>query len=304
MDNKKKIIIISAIILLLSSSLILKSVKADEEITQIQYKFGDNNGSAQDISLSLDSAPTDGNILICCIGEMRYPASGLYVDSITQDGVYWEMVIRSDAIGGSAPYYARSEIWVGYVGEEANTDILVDIYPTPSGYWCFADVFEYSNLDMDNLIDETAHNENLGGAGIDHSDTGTTDTTDTDNELWIGAVYSYSGGSTLYDQYDPTNDFTLYDGISKSNGGIQSLACLEKIVSETGEANSGTTIDYSEWMSSCIATFRGVSTAPTPTPTPTTYTEEDLGDYFVFGGLLSFILSFMVILIVLQRRKN
>lgn len=67
--------------------------------------------------------------------------------------------------------------------------------------------------------------------------------------MWIGSI------TTLVAQSTPTNDFALLYG---GTTGSTSNAFLEKIVSGTGTANSGTTLGASNVWTGVIATFKGL----------------------------------------------
>ena len=211
-------------------------------IVRVQGNARGTSGSGStSVSVTLGAAPTPGNVLVLTIGiygQVNLPS----VTGISQTGVTWYYQIKS----------SRStvdiEIWFGIVGSGASTNLTVSW--ANFGY-SVANVCEYSGILTSGYLDKTA---SANGQSTSPS-TGTTDTTTQADELWIGATAS--GGAN--NQTSPTNGFTLMDGVK--NVAI-SNAYLEKIVSATGTANSGTTASNASWAG-CIATFKA-SAAPPP----------------------------------------
>ena len=195
--------------------------------------------------VTMDSTPTSGNLLIACIGTDEGLTPYVTVSSITQTGVNW-------ATGGAGKQvqsqninsYLNSEIWVGIVGAGASTTITIALSDPPNN-GAVADVCEYSGLVTSAFLDKTATATGTSTA----TSTGTTATTTQNDELWIGSIAVY-----FWAQSTPTNGFTLFDGAKYSQGNGMSEAYLEKIVSATGTANSGTTCSNA-YYAGCIATF-------------------------------------------------
>jgi hypothetical protein len=217
-------------------------------ITRIQ---GNARGTTTSTSLdvTLDSTPTEGNLLIACIGT-HCEGSLPTVVSVTQDGVTWTKC-KSDMVGAYDYYYGNIEIWQGVVDSSTSTDIAILLSATPLSYCAIADVCEYSGL-LSSGLDVTASNNGTSTS----QDTGTTDTTTQDNELWVGAILKFSGSQTT-----PTEGFTLLDGEVTSE---TSVAYLEKIVSSNGTANSGTTSASGDYWVGCIATFKAAVASAYP----------------------------------------
>jgi len=213
-------------------------------ITRVQ---GNAKGTSttNNISVTMASTPTSGNVLIAVIG-MNTSSKNVSVTSIIQTGVTWTLQVRST--NGS---YLGIEIWLGVVGAGAATGITINLSGN-AAYGGVADVCEYSGVAISGYLDKTAIN-----AGTSYQiDTGTTVTTTQADELWIGGG-SPAGADT---QSSPTNGFTLLDGVYYN---YVSVSYLEKIVSATGTANSGTTIGVYHVWAGCIATFKA-SGAPPP----------------------------------------
>jgi hypothetical protein len=187
---------------------------------------------------TLALTPTTGNVLIATISLNSWGNSPT-VTSIAETGVIW--------------YYATSilinaawdvEIWIGIVGATPSKTVTLSL--SHSSAETITDIYEYSGMLTTDYLDKTASNP--GGFSA-QTDTGTTVGTSQPNELWIGAIYAQNN------QSNPTNGFTLYDGVKGTWSG---LGYLEKIVSAMGTANSGTTITAQSWFG-CIATFKGAS---------------------------------------------
>lgn len=204
---------------------------------------GTNNTS---FTVTQSQAPANGNANILCLqvsGSQTNPS----ITSIVQTDVTWSLV-KPDA-------YCGGNIYIGIVGAGAGTLITINLSGGTGTFIDIADVCEYSGIDTSSYLDKTASNYGYSAAG----DTGTTATTTQANELWIGCIaagYSTSGAV----QSSPTNGFTLLDGAELHSGSYYgSTAYLEKIVSATGQANSGTTISYSNYWSGLMATFKAAA---------------------------------------------
>ena len=190
------------------------------------------------ISVTLSSTPSNGHALIAAIA--CYGSGGITsVTSISETGVTWTKQVAKLFGGGIA------EIWFGVVGSGASTSITVNLDGTPN-YGAVANICEYSGLLTTGFLDQSG---NAAGNGPSTS-TGTTVTTTQSAELLVGCIEICSGSAT---QSAPTNGFTLLDGAQYN---LVSGAYLEKIVSVTGTANSGTTISGTDAYSGVIATFK------------------------------------------------
>jgi hypothetical protein len=211
-----------------------------DPITRVQ---GNARGTGTtSVSVTMASTPTNGNVLVAVIGMNSYSASRT-VSSITQTGVTWTYQIRKGAVYN---VYMSVEIWLGVVGSGASKSVAVAL-SGEAELGAVADICEYSGVATSSFLDKTATNSGHNAA----TNTGTTDTTTQANELWIGGT-----AAATYTQSTPTNDFTLLDGAVYS---FVSCAYLEKIVSSTGAANSGTTMSTAyDWVG-CIATFKAAA---------------------------------------------
>jgi len=217
------------------------------------------------ISITLDSAPTQGNLLVAVVGCADY--SGVTANSITQTGVNWS----SGGAGKQISYQyndgsgdiLESSVWVGIVGSGASTSLTITLSATPLE-GAAADVFEYSGLATSSFKDKTATNHGL----LNPPSTGTTDTTTQADELWVGCVYVYKNESYT----GASNGFTHYDGIRIT--GVTywtAVNAVAKIVSSTGTASSALTpTGAGTQTSACIVTLKG------KVPTTVTYSTDVL----------------------------
>jgi hypothetical protein len=196
--------------------------------------------------VTLANTPTNGNILVCCIAHNNDGTE--HVTGITQTNVVWTEQ-KSNEVGGLVSAY----IWYGIVSAGASTTVTITFSANP--YAAVADICEYSGMLTTGFLDKTA---SASGGSNTAVVTGTTATTTQAVELWIGI-----GSLNWMAQTTPQNGFTLLDGAA----GTSSCAYLEKIVSSTGTASSGTTGADANYWAGCMATFKGTTEAPPTTPT-------------------------------------
>jgi hypothetical protein len=202
------------------------------------------------ITVTMNSTPVDGDLLVACVGSSNNVGAYCTVSSITQTNVNWS----TDGAGMQTQSQYSSakldtEIWIGIVGSGASKTITITLSGAPVNGGV-ADVCEYSGLVVSSFLDKTA---SASGTSTNFV-TGTTATTTQASELWIGSIAVYYWG-----QSNPINDFTLLDGATYTGGGNPvSEAYLEKIVSATGTANSGTS-GNNAYYAGCIATFKAAA---------------------------------------------
>ena len=216
-------------------------------------------GLGTTLTVTQNSPPTNGNlnILAFCSTVTEFE-SGSYVtrsvSSITQTGVTWTKQAFQDTWWEHPANHLNtlnSEIWVGVVGAGASATITLTLLGTgDTNNAEVANVCEYSGLLTSGFLDKTA----INAGESTNTDTGTTAITSQANELWIGAIAAERAQTT------PTNGFTLLDGVYYTGYGI-SNAYLEKIVSATGTANSGTSIASIENWVGCIVTLKAPAVA-------------------------------------------
>lgn len=203
------------------------------------------------LNVTMASSPIAGNALVLTYMGCASGSNTPSISSISQTGVTWTYQIGKT----HASYVSwRGEIWFGVVTSGANVMVNITLDKSAVNH-ATADVCEYSGLLTSGFLDLTATNSSLATTT---PDTGTTSTTTQAEELWVGLT-----GSTWTTQSSPTNGFTLLDGVTD---GSVSNAYLEKIVSSTGTANSGTTQTSNAWLG-CIATFKAGAPPDTTKPT-------------------------------------
>ncbi len=215
-------------------------------------------GNSSSLSITLDSTPGNGNMLIAAIGTYgSYPP---YVSSISQSNVTWTQQVTSSSW---SLYGRRVEIWAGVVSYGVSPSSTLTIYLGDSGSGAnsdpiIADVCEYSGIVTSNFRDQTG---TALGSYTRPLSTGTTPTTTQPNELWIGGIFNVCDAANGNNDSSPTNGFTMLDGAGSVYSQTKSLAYLEKIVSSTGTAScsvTGGAYSTYEAYAGCIATFRGV----------------------------------------------
>lgn len=204
------------------------------------------------LGVTLTSTPSIGNVLIAVIGS--YNSYAPDVSSISQSGVSWARQVQSKS---SSLYGRNVEIWAGVVSGSAPTSLTINFANTGD---VFADVCEYSGLDTNNFYRDQA--ATAASEGTQTLTTGTTNTTTSANELWIGGIFNVCDIGS-WDEDTPLDDgFTMLDGAGFNWNQTKCLAYLEKIVSSVGTAASGVIgapFDTYEAYVGCIATFKASS---------------------------------------------
>jgi hypothetical protein len=190
------------------------------------------------------ATPTQGNVVIAGIVTNGVNLNPL-VNSITQTNVTWAKVTEK----GTTSTNCYTSIWLGVVGANPSIGVSVNLSSTDTSRGAIADLFEYSGLLTSDYTDRTANAEGSSTT----VPTGNTATTTQADELWFGA----SGGNRAYNFSNPTNGFTLYDGMGFT---YTVLGTVHKIVSATGSAGCSVTASTSLGYDSCIATFKASAT--------------------------------------------
>jgi len=217
-------------------------------ITRVQGNAR-GTGTSSPIAVTIGSTPTSGNVLVAVISSGSSTAYRT-VSSITETNVVWTYQIRSQHYEFS---YMQVEIWVGVVSASASTSVSV-AFSGSMNKGGVVDICEYSGVATSSFLDQTA----TSGGRNSPSNTGTTATTTLANELWIGGISWYY----ITKQSSPTNGFAMLDGDVYTQG---SCAYLEKIVSATATANSGTSGADNEGWAGAIATFKASAETTPPT---------------------------------------
>ena len=215
---------------------------------------GTATGSATSISVTMNSTPINGNVLIAVIGTGKIGGPYITVTSIIENGVSWNKQVQKSYVWHeNTEDWEDIEIWLGIVGSGASTSIVIQLSSSISGMGAIAYIGEYTGIDTSDPLDKTASDTGYTPFNGDPGQTctGVTSVTSKADELWIGGI-ACGCMSIYYNQTDPTNGFSL----TTSNYYTESVAYLEKIVSATGQAYTKTTISYADWVG-CIATFKG-----------------------------------------------
>jgi hypothetical protein len=225
-------------------------------ITRVQGNKRGIAGNSSSLSMTLDSIPTEGNLLIAVIGT--YGSYAPYVDYIDQgDYVHWTRQVESH---NDSLYGRRVEIWAGAVGANASANLTIYLGNSGSGANAdpvIADICEYSGLSNAGFLDKTTTHSGVYTRTLE---TGYTPTTTVSDELWVGGIFNVCNQGNGENSTSPTNNFTLLDGQGAQIGGqTKSLAYLEHIVSTTGIAWSGcyggSYTTYEAYVG-CMATFK------------------------------------------------
>lgn len=234
--------------------------------TRVQTKSNYHVGAASSstLTITLDSAPKKGNLLVLVIGCIGLGES---VASVAQNSgtVTWAQQKESDDGNGQYVF-----IWTGAVVGSAGTGINITL--GAASYVIEATACEYNNVLISSFIDVTG-SANSGIGGGTTGDTGAAGPTNQAVEVWVGGIWA-TGVSVDPTQSNPTSGWALLDGAqhyyySSIRG---STAYLEKIVSATGTAECTDTIANSgEWAGAIICIKGAV-----PVTYTTTYLENVL----------------------------
>ena len=224
-------------------------------VTKVQGNARETATSGSTITITQTSTPTNGNMNILTVGIFDSPSPPT-VSSISQTGVTWTLAVKKTQ--GNED----SEIWVGVIGSGASTSITINLSASLGSTYGvgIADVCEWSGVTS--TVDKTKPNYNNGGTAVD---SGTTDPTTYADELWIASLYAATSGGALTET-NQTNGFTLLDGANSiSKNGIYHVeGYTYKIVSSTGQANSGVSVNHNSQWAGCIATFKASGTIIVP----------------------------------------
>ncbi|MCW3996390.1 MAG: hypothetical protein NWE98_09640, partial [Candidatus Bathyarchaeota archaeon] len=232
-----------------------------------QYVRGTVSGSTS-LTATLTQAPLSGNVLIAVIGTYRNGSTTVRtVDSINGGSggtSTWTKAISQSRTWTQYPvsYAINIEIWYGVVSSPSTT--VTATLSGSSSTDAVIQLMEYSGIATTTPLDKTSTASNTGTS----TSTGTTTTTAQASELWIGGV---TVGAN-YAQTTPQNNFELINGATFAS--TMSVSALQRIVTSTGAASTGTTISSSSNYVGAIATFKSqISVTVTSSP--------DTGDGFV-----------------------
>lgn len=241
--------------------------------SRIQSTTGSVNSGSSITMTALTSAPIDGNTLIAVISTRGTSANK--VSSITQTGASWSRVSQAANTNGST-----TEIWYAPNVSSAAKNITISL---SSSLRAAAVVMEYEGLLTANSVDQTA---STTGSGVTAS-TGTTATTEQDNELLIAGVSLVNSGYSLS---GITNSFTTIANVTSTSGTASNnteLYALEKIVTTASTYTTGGTVSTSSQWSGTIATFKSVL----PTGSALTLSGSAAANYTLSGFTGSMIIT-------------
>jgi hypothetical protein len=208
-------------------------------ISQGTNGYARGTSTSSTITVTLQQIPVSKDVLIATIGIANSSAIVVRIDD-ANGKVVWTKQIGNSQSSGDA------EIWLGVVSSGASVTQTVTL-TSGSADGAVTDICEYAGiLIITSPLDKTALDNNSSS----NPDTGTTDPTTQNHELWIGVTVTYTVSGT---QTIPTNGFTLLDGTLYTHC---SVAYLEKPVLSIGTAGSGTTDSASDPWVGCIATFK------------------------------------------------
>ncbi len=212
---------------------IVDSLALESKIHFIQSKTA--SGSGTSMTVTLPNTPIKSNALILTVGIDS--ALLQTVSSITSAGATWQLAVAS--ING----VVDNEIW--YASDlQSSPGAVITINFSGITTETHATAREYNGLEDINMLDKVIDNSGSSAS----PDTGTTATTTSATELWVGSTTTLSATN----QSAPTNNFTLTDGVT---GTLISNAFLEKFAVATGQAHSSTTADNVAWAGAA-ATFK------------------------------------------------
>ncbi len=215
---------------------------------RVRSATGFSSGSSStSFTVTLNAAPANGNTLIAVISSRGTTADR--VTGITSTGATWARVAQSANSSGST-----TEIWSAPVGSGAATSVTI---ATLSGR-CAGVVIEYSGILTASAVDQTAASP---GGNSTSPVTGTTPITTQANELWIGGVGFRSSAPTMNTLLNSFISVASAQSGSTTATSNAKVYALESIVSTTGTATSGGTLDTPVIWSGAIATFKAASTS-------------------------------------------
>jgi hypothetical protein len=227
---KKAILLISILMASLVIAFVPSNVSAIEpSVTQVQTARG--TASSTSLQVSLPSTPASGDVLVAVIG-WKYTSTLSSITGISQGDIQWSEIYTQPTTK------AKISVYMAIVPDSGSKPSTMTVSFTGAGINAVADVCEYSGLNLDfistNLIDGLGFASTSSGTSLS-TGTAIPDPTSFPYELWVGGVILAANGA----QSDPLNDFIMSDGNVFNNA--LSVAYLEKIVSTTDTAISGTT---------------------------------------------------------------
>jgi hypothetical protein len=241
--NLKKLLVISIITLLCLSVLVglspIPMVRAQTyNVQSVQGPITGEAESGTSLTVTLNSAPLSGDLLIAVIGGTG--TNPETVDSITETGVSWTV---QESINTESGFLTA--IWAGVVSSGAVKGITVNFDTSLNG-GAFAYVDEYSGLKTTGFLDKV--NDAYGSATT--VSTGTTATTSVANELVVGGIF---GGEVFS---SPTSGYAVYGNTVYD---YDTMVYLSQVVSTTGAQSCSMTQANGYTYQGVIATFEAAA---------------------------------------------
>ena len=219
--------------------------------------------SSTSFTVTMGAAPANGNTLVAVISSLGVAAN--QITGIVSTGATWARVAQSTNSAGST-----TEIWSASVATGAAPGVTLS---TVAGR-CAAVVTEYSGILTGSAVDQIA--SSLGATSTSPL-TGTTPTTTQGKELWIGGIGYRSSAPVLGTFLNSFTSVASAQSTSTTAANNAKVYALERIVTASGTASSGGTLDASVAWSGTIATFKAATTSSL------TLTGSAAGNYTLAG---------------------
>lgn len=219
---------------------LLIPLSAFSAITRVQSISGTTGATAATtLVLVLPSTPTAGNVIILAVATNANTVTLPYGNNITWTN---HLVHATNAVDSS--------LFIGRVFASASATITIT---SPQANPIAAVACEYSgtNIIADRGSDNTGNSTSAS--------TGTSATTSTANEMWIGALAHRSTGGSTYSA--PSNSFAIVDQQTttvNTTNTDRSVCFLELAVSSTGTASTGATVSVSNNWAGQTMTLREI----------------------------------------------
>lgn len=217
-------------------------------IARVQFATNSTSVSGNTVSVTLGATPTAGNVLVAAVaffGSASQPGSAC---AFSSTNVVW-MNTQPSAQGASSTSLG---LGIGRVRSGGSTTVTATI--DQAGGLAFI-VAEYSGLSLN-------FDKFISAVGSSTSpSSGTSATTATANQLWIGAICARATSGNTFSS--PGNGYAIV-GQAKSTLGTtsdRSICLLEKIVTATGTMTVTTTISPTGvWIAEALSIEELVAT--------------------------------------------
>lgn len=222
---------------LVSAALLAQTSEAT--IVRVQSKSANTGASnAATLPITLDATPTAGSIIVVTASVAA--GSAVSTRMTEQTGITWLGYVRTST---NTQLFAVGRVF----STIASATITV---ATPASQPISAVAVEYSgvNIRVDKQVTAAATSTSPAS--------GATETTNSANELWVGAITSRSTSANTFSS--PTNSFSIVAQTNTTNGSTNtdtSAAFLERIVTSAGTPNAGATSSANQPWIAQVLTF-------------------------------------------------